>query len=232
VARSTVSLATKASRSEDPAEGLAAVAALRRDLDALATRHVARAVERGWSWSRIAETLGVSKQAAHQRYAKRASARPPSGARRADTLPISPLVREAVRAAREEAAALNAESLTSEHLLVGLLRTQGHAGEALAGAGVSLGALRPRVSARTSPADPGAPPAKRRPTLEARRSMEAAFRDALARNAPELGVEHVLRGIMREDGAAAALVEDLGATPARVERELERAIAGARGRAK
>jgi hypothetical protein len=51
----------------DPEEALAAVVALRRLADNLERRAVGEALEQGWSWSRIAQALGVSKQAAHKR---------------------------------------------------------------------------------------------------------------------------------------------------------------------
>ena len=57
-----------------PAEGLAAVVALRRLADRLEASEVERAIRQGWSWSRIAEALGVTRQAAHKKYAKRVEA--------------------------------------------------------------------------------------------------------------------------------------------------------------
>lgn len=53
----------------DPAEALAAVVALRLMADKLEHKAVAAALAQGWSWSQIAEALGVSKQAAHKRLA-------------------------------------------------------------------------------------------------------------------------------------------------------------------
>ncbi len=53
--------------SEDPAETLAAVVALRRLADSLERQAVAAALEKGWSWARVAQCLGISKQAAHKR---------------------------------------------------------------------------------------------------------------------------------------------------------------------
>ena len=54
---------------EDPAEALAAVVALRLMADTLERKAVQTALDQGWSWSRIAEVLGVTKQAAHKRLA-------------------------------------------------------------------------------------------------------------------------------------------------------------------
>jgi hypothetical protein len=52
-----------------PAEALAAVIALRVMADRLEREAVTFALQQGWSWSQIAEALGVSKQAAHKRLA-------------------------------------------------------------------------------------------------------------------------------------------------------------------
>jgi hypothetical protein len=62
---------------EDPREGLEAVVALRRTLEALEAAQVENAFIAGWSWARIAEALGVSKQAVHKKHAGRIKARYP-----------------------------------------------------------------------------------------------------------------------------------------------------------
>ncbi len=51
----------------DPAKALPAVVALRHLADQLEQEAVRSALRQGWSWSEIAEALGVSKQAAHRR---------------------------------------------------------------------------------------------------------------------------------------------------------------------
>ncbi len=57
-----------ATGSQDPAVGLAAVAALRGLVDVLEALQVDNARAKGWTWKAIAERLGVSKQAVHQKY--------------------------------------------------------------------------------------------------------------------------------------------------------------------
>ena len=54
-----------------PEDGLAAVVALRRLADRLEDAEVERAARDGWPWSRIAEALGVTRQAVHKKHAKR-----------------------------------------------------------------------------------------------------------------------------------------------------------------
>jgi DNA-directed RNA polymerase specialized sigma24 family protein len=68
---------TRVGGPEDPREGLEAVVALRRMLEALEAAQVENAFVAGWSWARIAEVLGVSKQAVHKKHAARIKARYP-----------------------------------------------------------------------------------------------------------------------------------------------------------
>ncbi|MEY4548768.1 MAG: hypothetical protein RL685_4963 [Pseudomonadota bacterium] len=57
--------------SDGPAEALAAVVALRRLADQLEQTAVEQAMRKGWSWSEVAEALGVTRQAVHKKHAKR-----------------------------------------------------------------------------------------------------------------------------------------------------------------
>ena len=59
------------STSPSPADGLAAAVALRRLAERLETTQVERAMRDGWSWSEVAEALGVTRQAVHKKHAKR-----------------------------------------------------------------------------------------------------------------------------------------------------------------
>lgn len=53
------------------ADGLAAAIALRRLADELEAAGVERAMRDGWTWSQVAEALGVTRQAAHKKHSAR-----------------------------------------------------------------------------------------------------------------------------------------------------------------
>jgi len=55
----------------DPAVALPAAVALRRTAEQLENDAVESAIEQGWTWTAIAQTLGVSRQAVHKRHRKR-----------------------------------------------------------------------------------------------------------------------------------------------------------------
>jgi DNA-directed RNA polymerase specialized sigma24 family protein len=52
----------------DPRVGLKAASALRRLAETLESAQVTNARDQGWSWQDIADVLGVTKQAVHQKY--------------------------------------------------------------------------------------------------------------------------------------------------------------------
>ena len=55
----------------DPDAAFASVVALRRLADRLELAAVHVAVRQGWSWTDVAAALGVSRQAAHKKFARR-----------------------------------------------------------------------------------------------------------------------------------------------------------------
>jgi DNA-directed RNA polymerase specialized sigma24 family protein len=61
---------TDATDSRDPSVGLRAVAALRILHDSLEELQVQNARALGWSWQQIADALGVSRQAVHQKHSR------------------------------------------------------------------------------------------------------------------------------------------------------------------
>jgi predicted ArsR family transcriptional regulator len=54
-----------------PADGLAAVIALRELADRIEDAEVERAMREGWSWSEVAQALGVTRQAVHKKHLRR-----------------------------------------------------------------------------------------------------------------------------------------------------------------
>jgi hypothetical protein len=62
---------TQATADDDPIKALAAVAELRRQAERLEAVQVRRARAQSLPWIRIAEALGVSKQAVHKKYGGR-----------------------------------------------------------------------------------------------------------------------------------------------------------------
>ncbi len=55
---------------EDPDGALTAAVALRSLAERLEAAAVRAAVELGWSWAQIAQSLGVTRQAAHKKHAR------------------------------------------------------------------------------------------------------------------------------------------------------------------
>ena len=61
--------------SDDPEVGLRAVAALRTLTERLELLQVKKARALGWSWQKIANRLGVTKQTVHRKYGRRVGRR-------------------------------------------------------------------------------------------------------------------------------------------------------------
>jgi hypothetical protein len=229
--RRTVELARQAARRSDPEEALAAVSALRRNLDSLEAQHVENAVRAGLSWSRIAELLGVSKQAVHKKFAAevRAKLAQKSPASRGGRPRTSEAALQAIRFARQEAGSMQHRWVGPEHLLLGLLRDdRGPASETLEGLGVSFAAARREVRRLYGEHDAGenaeeGPESAEWPiSSRARAALALSLRVAADREDVELGAEHILLALLRDrDGGATQALAALGVTTKQVERELD-----------
>ncbi len=64
-------IARVAADTSDPGAGLRAIASLRALADRLELTQVEAALRTGMSWQEVADALGVSRQAAHKKYAKK-----------------------------------------------------------------------------------------------------------------------------------------------------------------
>ncbi len=213
-------LARKATRTEDPRAALRALTALRHRLDESEAIQVAKAVRAGCSWSDIARGLGISRQAAHKRYAKRLAKAEP-GAIRPPRMLVTAEARHAVALAREEAKASGADVVGTEHLLLGILREErSHATLALRALGARLSDARDAtqptmVGAAEELATEPRRPAWRGLTPHARRVLEQSLNEALDRGEGYIGVEHLLLAILRDDrGGAAQTLRQMEISPA------------------
>lgn len=62
---------TESDLPKDPADALAAVVALRRLADRLENAAVEQAMRAGWGWPKVAEALGITRQAVYKKHAQR-----------------------------------------------------------------------------------------------------------------------------------------------------------------
>ncbi len=216
---------SRAARLDDPEAGLRAISALRARLNALEEEHIRNALAAGQSWGEIARVLGVSRQAAHKRFAERC--RPDAGPPAATGVGATAQARRAVRIASEEAASMGHVSAGPEHLLLALLRDDvGPTVQALEELGVHYSAVRREVRALYGESDKaGAEPSSRLAPISARarQALERAVRAAVSSQADEVGVEHVLLGVLGDSvGGAVRALAELGISPRRVETRLRR----------
>jgi len=225
-----IDAAVRAAEGQEPGEGLATVAALRARIEGLEALHVENAVRAGWSWRRIAELLGVSKQAVHKKYAHRVAERlAHEASSERNRLVVTGRARQSVRYARAEAGSLGEATVRPEHLLLGLLLDQeGRAAVALATLGVTLEAARPAVArlrrAEGRSAEAPKPEGPLPISPEARAVMEQSLREAVRRGDDYLGGEHLLLALLHDKGGPALYVLDtLGAEPEQLEHLLAEA---------
>jgi ATP-dependent Clp protease ATP-binding subunit ClpA len=149
-------LTEHAVRAAQPAAALRAMAALREELEAFERLQVARALDAGQSFGEVARALGISRQAAHRRYRGLAGIALPDGERSGEQrLIVTSEARAAVTLAREEALTMDAATVGSEHLLLGIIRSRARGvAELLESGGVTLADAR-RCARPTLVHEPG-----------------------------------------------------------------------------
>ena len=210
----------------NPETALRALTALRLELDAAEADLVQRALRGGSSWSQIARTLGVTKQAAHRKY--RHLFDQPLGAALAGSRILSTSdARRSIQFAREEAARLSQPAIGTEHVLLGILRCQrSRAAKALGALGVTLESARLCLQTTLPGLPPGAGGGET-VTVQAGRILERAVREAAKRGERLVGVEDLLLALLSDSrNGAVQTLESLRTTPAKVRRQLELEWAG------
>jgi Clp amino terminal domain, pathogenicity island component len=174
---------------------------LRRLGDELLDRYVQAARAEGASWSEIGAALGVTKQAAHERFVAAPLAWPQN---------FSEPARAVVARALEEARGFGHRYLGTEHLLLALSCEPGSAGMALAGLGVSEPEVREsieRIIGRGRSGDSGTLGI----TPRTKRVLETAVKEAkrVARQHCA-DAEHVLLALAASDGVARDILVQRG----------------------
>jgi hypothetical protein len=199
----------------DPAGLLDAAAAISAeqaaDADRLLDHFVTHARGTGMSWTEIGAHLGVTKQAARQRFA---APPPPFGGRTA------PSLRACLDRAAQEARADGATEIGTQHLLAGLL-AEGAAAEILERLGVRAEQLRAASHRLFGP--PAETPGSDIPPMsaDATCALDAAAHNA-AGNSREVRPEHLLGALALDPGSRARRVlKELQVDVAAVKRELQ-----------
>src|SRR6202049_508916 len=192
--------------------------------DHLIGHFVDQARRSGASWSDIGRSMGVTKQAAQQRFVPKAPGQPtdldPSHGFSRFTL----RARNVVMAAQNEARAAGNDEIRTEHLALGLLtEPDALAAQAIIAQGVPLDAVRQAVIAALPPA------AGQVPDLipfdpQAKKALELTLREALRMGHTYVGPEHILLALLKlQDGTGA--LAGLGVGKAAAEASITAALA-------
>ena len=193
---------------------LAAGADLARTADAVIERFVTEARQAGRSWTEIGARMGVSKQAARQRFAHRPAAAGPAGLAR------RPRLVACLDAAGRAAAADGTAEVGTQHLLLGLF-AEGVAAEILEKTGARTDAVR-AVAAELFP---GGGEAAAEPPPDSVEAGNAVCRaEEIARQAGQeyVGTEHLLAALILDPGSRARRVLlQVGISIPAIKRELE-----------
>jgi ATP-dependent Clp protease ATP-binding subunit ClpA len=219
-----IELARRTAEPLNAAEGLSAVSELRRRLDSFEAGYVEEAFDDGWSWSRIASCLGVSRQAAHRKYSGSLKAKRRRRLRRRATIPHG--VHRIVRRAMAEAQIMGHRRVDAGHLLLGIAACdEGPAKAALEASGISMPRLREQVTRLyggalllTGPAELDAepPPSTDQPrglslAPAARLALRESTEEAARLDSSELRPEHLLLAVLRpSQGSASKLLLRMG----------------------
>ena len=199
--------------------------------DELIGYFVAEARSDGCSWTEVGQRLGVTKQAARQRFAVPSPSLEMGGAE------LRPRLRACLAAAEREAADEQAAEVGTHHQLVGLFH-EGVAAAVLENLGLSAGAVRAaaremfpgggRPGSGHSGTPSGQPPPSSLEALEALRRAGALSRRA---GSDCVGTEHLLAAIALDPGSRARRVlGHVGLDTGALKRELECYVGGPRRR--
>jgi hypothetical protein len=175
---------------------------MRKELELVEEAQVANALAQGWSWTRIGEALGISRQAAHHKYSHCV----PTALTTAGPV-LAPNVRNALMLARAEAAARGDMLVGTEHLLLGLFQQgEGTAPAALREAGVGLRALRAALDV-LAPSDVcSLTPSQMSLTARGARAFDRAALQAHGERSRHITDVHLLTSILETPASGAVVI--------------------------
>lgn len=211
------------------ADAVRVAASIDEQSDALIGYFVDQARHAGAPWSEIGASMGVSKQAAQKRFVARFD----DDDFDPDNKPFSRFTdraRHVVSFARVIAATADAKNTGAAHLAVALLTEEDAiAARVIHAAGITDAALLDTF-ALTMPTSEANPPAQGEVPFgdDGKAALREALKAALRLGHNYIGTEHILLGVLREDGDAAKRLGELGlAIPdveANVKRELQELV--------
>jgi hypothetical protein len=192
--------------------------------DHLIGHFVDQARRSGASWTDIGRSMGVTKQAAQQRFVAKSTGEPPDLDPGQGFSRFTVRARNVVMAAQNVARAAGNDEIRPEHLALGLLTEP----DALAaGSIVALGVPLEAVRQAVTPTLP--PPASQVPDLipydsRARKALELTFREALRMGHNYIGTEHILLALLELDDGTGVLA-GVGVGKAAAEASIAAALA-------
>jgi hypothetical protein len=208
---------------EDPLGRIGAAVAVAADMDALSDNVVGHFVDvaraAGLPWSQIGAALGVTKQAAQQRFVPR------------DVTSVvltrsTPRVRTLLEAAARHARERKHNYIGTEHLALGMCDdAESLAVKVLGALGGTVAAVHSGIEARIGPPSPGASGTPMY-TPRAAKVLELAVREALRLGHNYIGTEHILIALVSHEGLGGDVLRELGLTEERARGEVVHALSG------
>jgi hypothetical protein len=201
-------------------------AQLSEQADSLIGHFVDQARRSGASWSQIGASMGVTKQAAQQRFVPRGPVKDTAGF--GDFSRFTTRARSVLAAAEDLARAADVAVIGSDHLAAGLMaEPDGLAAKAIVALGVSAGQLSATFGLpAAAPAADGDASAERVPLGPgAVATLHSALRQALHLGHNYIGTEHILLGLADKQDSTAATLAGLGLTKEALQQEITAGLA-------
>jgi hypothetical protein len=181
--------------------------------DHLVGHFVDQARRAGASWTDIGGSMGVTKQAAQKRFVPRSSQEIPelgNWARFTDR------ARAATVAAQEQAKAMKLPQVESGHLLLGVLQDEQNLATRTLAAQTDVAALR-TATQQLLGTGTTTPSGQLRFSGDARGVLALTLREALRLGHNYVGTEHMLLGLLSDEGPLGTVFAAAGVTKARTE---------------